>query len=106
MNNKKFLTLPYDGINYRIPLNNIVTVGTTSTTVLTVQYLDTVTDVSVIGQEGTQVVAVLARVEQDGAVVQPLKLYVTIVHQQHRGIVVGVEHRSAALDLHASLKYG
>ena len=49
MNNKKFLTLAYDGINYRIPLNNIVTVGTTSTTVFNIQYLDTVTDVAVLG---------------------------------------------------------
>jgi hypothetical protein len=49
MNNKKFLTLAYDGINYRIPLNNIVTVGTTSTTVFNIQYLDTVTDVGTLG---------------------------------------------------------
>ena len=58
MNNKKFLTLPYDGINYRIPLNNIDTVGTTSTTVLTVQYLDTVTDVSEIGNTALTDIAI------------------------------------------------
>lgn len=40
MNNKKFLTLEVAGVDYRIPLNNIATIGTNSNTVLRIQYFD------------------------------------------------------------------
>ena len=58
MNNKKFLTLAYDGINYRIPLNNIVTVATTSTTSFTITYLDTVTDVTTLGSTALTTISI------------------------------------------------
>ena len=60
--------------------------------------------VGVVRQQGAEVVAVLTWVEEDRAVVQPLELNVAVVHEQHRRVVVRVEDRAAALDLHASLE--
>ena len=48
MNNKKFLTLEYSGVDYRIPLNNIASIGTQSTTVLRIQYSNLYLDVGTL----------------------------------------------------------
>ena len=61
MNNKKFLTLEYSGVDYRIPLNNIATVGTTTTSQLTVTYFDVELD------EGTLADSALAAINIDHA---------------------------------------
>ena len=62
--------------------------------------------VGVIGKEGREVVPVLSRIEEDVAVVQPLKLDVAVVDQHHGRVVIGIEHRARALDLHAALEHG
>jgi len=48
MNNKKFLTLEHSGVDYRIPLNNIASIGTQSTTVLRIQYSNLYLDVGTL----------------------------------------------------------
>ena len=49
MNNKKFLTLEHSGVDYRIPLNNIATIGTeTAGTVLRIQYSNLYLDVGTL----------------------------------------------------------